>query len=144
MLDLILDIAPSGLAAPFALVLLAAVGSLGLTTTMSINILERIREIGVLRAIGASDGAVRQVVLIEGIVIGLLSWAFGAVLALPVSQLLSRTVGMALMGTPLDFRFAFGWTLIWLLLVVLLATLDSLGPARSASKLTIREVLAYE
>ncbi|MCA9974491.1 MAG: FtsX-like permease family protein, partial [Anaerolineales bacterium] len=125
-------------------VLLATVGGLGLTTTMSINILERIREIGVLRAIGASDGAVRLIVLGEGVVIGLLSWVLGSLLSLPLSRLLSRQVGLALLGIPLDYKFALDWTFIWLLLVVLLAVVASLGPARSASKLTIREVLAYE
>lgn len=124
--------------------LLAIVGSLGLTTTMSINILERIREIGVLRAIGASDGAVRQIVLGEGIAIGLLSWVFGSILAIPLSRVLSQQVGLALLGIPLDYNFALDWTFIWLLLVILLAMGASLGPARSASKLTIREVLAYE
>lgn len=125
-------------------VLLATVGSLGLTTTMSINILERIREIGVLRAIGASDNAVRVIVVTEGMTIGLLSWVLGSVVAIPLSQLLSNTVGMALLGIPLNYSFALGWTFIWLGLVILLAAAASLGPAHSASKLTIREVLAYE
>lgn len=125
-------------------ILLAAVGSLGLTTTMSINVLERIREIGVLRAIGASDNAVRQIVLAEGIVIGLLSWVSGSLLAIPLSRWLSQQVGLALLGIPLTFQFATGWTFIWLFLVIALATIASLGPARSASRLTIREVLAYE
>lgn len=125
-------------------VLLAVVGGLGLTTTMSINILERIREIGVLRAIGASDGAVQQIVLAEGIVIGLLSWAVGSLLSLPTSQLMSREVGIALLGFPLNYSFAFGGTIMWLVIIIFLATAASLGPARSASRLTIREVLAYE
>ncbi len=125
-------------------VLLATVGSLGLTTTMSINILERIREIGVLRAIGASDNAVRVIVLTEGMTIGLLSWVFGSVTAVPLSQLLSHTVGMALLGIPLNYTFALDWTFIWLVMVILLAAAASLGPAHSASRLTIREVLAYE
>ncbi|MEJ2748194.1 MAG: FtsX-like permease family protein [Anaerolineae bacterium] len=125
-------------------VLLAVVGGLGLTTTMSINILERIREIGVLRAIGASDGAVQQIVLAEGIVIGLLSWTIGSVLSLPASRLMSQEVGMALLGFPLNYSFAIGGTLLWLVIIIFLATVASLGPARSASRLTIREVLAYE
>ncbi|KAA3658970.1 MAG: ABC transporter permease, partial [Chloroflexi bacterium] len=87
-------------------ILLAVVGGLGLTTTMSINVLERIREIGVLRAIGASDHAVRQIVLVEGVFIGLLSWFVGSFLSLPIGQLLSQQVGMALLGFPLSFRFA--------------------------------------
>ena len=125
-------------------ILLAVVGGLGLTTTMSINILERIREIGVLRAIGASDGAVRQIVLAEGIVIGLLSWTVGSLLALPTSRLMSQQVGLALLGFPLNYNFAIGGTFLWLGIVIFLATVASLGPARNASRLTIREVLAYE
>ncbi len=125
-------------------ILLAVVGGLGLTTTMSINILERIREIGVLRAIGASDGAVRQIVLAEGIVIGLLSWTVGSILALPTSRLMSQQVGLALLGFPLNYNFAIGGTFLWLGIILFLAVAATLGPARSASKLTIREVLAYE
>lgn len=125
-------------------ILLAIVGGLGLTTTMSINVLERIREIGVLRAIGASDGAVRQIVLAEGVMIGLLSWLVGVVVSLPVSQLLSRQVGNAMLGFPLSFSYAFWGMVLWLVLLLALAAAASLGPARNASRLTIREVLAYE
>lgn len=125
-------------------VLLAIVGGLGLTTTMSINVLERIREIGVLRAIGASDSAVRQIVLAEGVFIGFLSWIVGSVLSLPASRILSQQVGIALMGFPLNFQFAIGGMFIWLLIIIFLAIAASLGPARNASQLTIREVLAYE
>ena len=125
-------------------ILLAVVGGLGLTTTMSINILERIREIGVLRAIGASDGAVQQIVLAEGIVIGLLSWVVGSLLSLPASRMMSQQVGMALLGFPLNYSFALGGTMMWLVIIIFLAAAASLGPARSASRLTIREVLAYE
>ena len=66
-------------------VLLALVGGLGLMGTMSINVLERTREIGVLRAIGAPNRAVAQVFILEGIAIGLLSWLMGALLAIPMT-----------------------------------------------------------
>lgn len=125
-------------------ILLAVVGGLGLTTTMSINVLERIREIGVLRAIGASDSAVRQIVLAEGMIIGVISWSVGSVLALPVSRVLSDQVGLAMLGFPLNYTFAVGGTFMWLVLLIGLAAAASLGPARNASRLTIREVLAYE
>ena len=125
-------------------VLLAIVGGLGLTTTMSINVLERIREIGVLRAIGASDGSVRLIVLAEGIVIGWLSFIAGGILSIPFSRILSQQVGMALLGSPLDYTFSINGLLLWFIIVTVLAAVASLGPARSASRLTIREVLAYE
>ncbi|PID85502.1 MAG: hypothetical protein CSA11_08840 [Chloroflexi bacterium] len=125
-------------------VLLAAVGGLGLTTTMSINVLERIREIGVLRAIGASDSAVRLIVLAEGIVIGWLSFIAGGILSVPFSHILSQQVGKALLGSPLDYTFSINGLILWFIIVTVLAAVASLGPARSASRLTIREVLAYE
>ena len=125
-------------------VLLATVGGLGLTTTMSINILERIREIGVLRAIGASDTAVRQIVIAEGIAVGFISWLLGSLLALPISHLLSDQIGLALLGIPLDYTFSVGGMVFWLVAVIFIAIAASLGPARGASRLTIREVLAYE
>ncbi|HEX5690270.1 MAG TPA: ABC transporter permease, partial [Roseiflexaceae bacterium] len=86
--------------------LLAIVGGMGLMGTMSINVIERTREIGVMRAIGASNGAVLRIVLSEGVLIGLLSWLLGAVFALPVSKLLSDAVGMAFFQSPLSYVFS--------------------------------------
>ncbi|MCL4535546.1 MAG: ABC transporter permease [Bacteroidetes bacterium] len=124
-------------------VLLAVVGGLGLMGTMSINVLERTREIGVMRAIGASDGAVRQIVIVEGLLIGVLSWFMGAALSLPLSMLLSNAVGEALFRSPLSYTFSITGALLWLGVVVVIATLASLLPARNASHLSIREALAY-
>ena len=124
--------------------LLAAVGGLGLTTTMSINIMERIREIGVLRAIGASNLSVRQIVLAEGIVIGLLSWLIGLGLSLPISAFLSEEVGLALLNVPLIYRYSMIWAIVWFFALMVIAFAASMGPARDAVRLTIREVLAYE
>lgn len=125
-------------------VLLAIVGGLGLTTTMSINVLERIREIGVLRAIGASNQAVRQIILAEGILIGLLSWFIGVAISWPVSLFLSERVGMALLGIPLNFTYSAWSAAGWFVAILVIAAVASLGPAENASRLTIREVLAYE
>ena len=66
--------------------LLASVGSIGLMGTMSLNVMERTREIGVLRAIGASDGAVISLVLVEGMIIGGISWLLGSLAGLPISR----------------------------------------------------------
>ena len=124
--------------------LLAAVGGLGLTTTMSINILERVREIGVLRAIGASNLSVRQIVLVEGIVIGVLSWTIGMLISLPISSFMSEQLGLALINIPLVFQYSIGAAVLWFFVLQGVALVASLGPARNAVRLTIREVLAYE
>jgi putative ABC transport system permease protein len=125
-------------------ILLALVGGLGLMGTMSINVLERTREIGVLRAIGAPNRGVAQVFILEGITIGLLSWILGSLLAIPVTQGLNQAVGGAIMGAPLTFAYSMPGLWIWLVVVFLLSALASFIPARNASRLTVREVLAYE
>jgi putative ABC transport system permease protein len=124
--------------------LIAVVGALGLTGTMSINVFERAREIGVMRAIGASDGAVLQIFMIEGILIGLISWFAGSILALPISKLLSDAVGMAFMQAPLHYTFSVQGAAIWVILVVVLAAAATFWPAWSATRLSVRDVLAYE
>jgi putative ABC transport system permease protein len=111
---------------------------------MSLNVLERTREIGVMRAIGASDGSVLKIVIVEGVLIGLLSWLFGAVFAVPLSRLLSDAVGVSIFQTKLSYTFSLEGVGLWLVVVIVLATLASLLPARNASRVTVREVLAYE
>jgi putative ABC transport system permease protein len=125
-------------------VLIAAVGALGLAGAMSTNVLERTREIGVMRAIGASDGAILQIVIVEGVIIGLISWFLGASLAFPAGALLANTVGVVLFQTALPYVFSAGGLLLWLGIVVVLAVVASFLPAWRASRLTVREVLAYQ
>ena len=124
--------------------LLALVGALGLTGTMSINVLERTREIGVMRAIGASSLAVGKVFVVEALCIGLLSWLAASLLALPIAMLLSYQVGMLFIQAPLTFSFSFfGWA-VWLALSLLLAVAASLAPAYNATRLCVRDVISYE
>jgi len=124
--------------------LMALVGGLGLMGTMSINVLERTREIGVLRAIGASNLSVAQVFVLEGLAIGWMSWLLGSLLAYPLTQALSQVVGETMLGVPLTFAFSTSGVWMWLVIVTILSSLASLIPARNASRLTVREVLAYE
>jgi putative ABC transport system permease protein len=125
-------------------ILLAVIGGLGLMGTMSINVLERTREIGVIRAIGASDISVLRVFITEGILIGLISWVIGVVLAFPVSQWLSEIVGQRFLYSSLSHTFSISGAVLWLVVVVFLSALASFIPAWSATRITVREVLAYE
>jgi putative ABC transport system permease protein len=125
-------------------VLTAIVGSMGLTGTMGMNVLERTREIGIMRAIGADDRAVMRTVIAEGIVIGSISFVLAVILSVPFTYLLSTIVSLAVFQTPIDVVFTYLGYAIWLGLVLVLSTVASIVPARNAARLTIREVLAYE
>lgn len=124
--------------------LLGVVGGLGLTGTMSINVVERAREIGVIRAVGASDGAVLRLFLAEGVLIGLISWGIGALLAVPISKTLSDALGMVFLSRPLSYAVSPEGVVLWLGIVLVLAAFASLLPAWRASRIAVREVLAYE
>lgn len=124
--------------------MLAVVGGLGLAGTMSLNVLERTREIGVLRAVGATDGAVRRLVLVEGLAVALMSWVLSIGLAIPLGTGLANAVAIATLQTTIDFVFSTSGMLMWLALVLVIATVASIAPAQGASRLTVREVLAYE
>ena len=125
-------------------ILTAIVGSMGLTGTMGMNVLERTREIGVMRAIGADDRAVMRTVIAEGVFIGMISFGLAVILSIPVTYLLSTIVSLAIFQTPIDIVFTYMGYAIWLGLVLALSALGSILPARNAARLTIREVLAYE
>jgi putative ABC transport system permease protein len=124
--------------------LTAVVGAMGLTGTMGMNVLERTREIGIMRAIGAADREVMRMVIVEGVLIGGISWILGIFLAIPITYLLSLIVSLAVFETPIAVVFTPAGYLIWLGVVLALSALASIVPARNAARLTIREVLAYE
>ncbi|HNT75910.1 MAG TPA: FtsX-like permease family protein [Anaerolineae bacterium] len=125
-------------------VLLAVVGGLGLGATMGLNVLERTRELGVLRAIGASHGSLRGIIVTEGVLIGLFSWVLGTVLAWPIGNLLTYGVSMAFMGTGVETRFAGFSVWLWLAIAIGVSAFASFWPARRASRMSVREALAYE
>jgi putative ABC transport system permease protein len=128
----------------FMALLSALVGSIGLTGTMGMNVMERTREIGVMRAIGADDFAIIKSVIVEGSVIGLISWVFAAVLSIPFSLLLIRIISQSMFNALLPLKLSPQGFLYWLGVVLVLSVIASVLPARSAARLTIREVLAYE
>ncbi len=124
--------------------LTATVGSMGLAGTMSMNVLERTREIGIMRAIGATDWEIIRMVIVEGMLIGLLSFGLGLILAIPFTYILATIVSNAIFATPIAVVFTPTGYVIWLGLVIILSSLASVLPARNAARLTIREILAYE
>lgn len=124
-------------------VLLAIVGVIGLTGTMSINVLESTREIGVMRATGAGHSDIYRIFITEGVVIGVIAWAVGAMIAYPMSLWLTNLLGNAI-STPLASVFSWEGVFVWLAIVIAVSALASVLPARRASQVSVRDAIAYE
>ena len=125
-------------------VLIAVVGGLGMTSTMGLNVFERTREVGVMRAVGASNGTVFQIVMAEGLFVGVISSLLSALVSIPIGWILGVGIGISLTNTPLNFAFSWTGFIYWLILVLVISTLASILPARNAVRLTVRETLVYE
>jgi putative ABC transport system permease protein len=125
-------------------VIVALVGGIGLMGSLSIAVVERTREIGVMRAIGAVSGKLLSMFVMEGVLQGLLSWALSVPFSLALSQPMARLLGQTMFGANLDFHYNFGAILIWLGVVLVVSTLASIVPARNATVISVRESLAYE
>ena len=125
-------------------ILIAVVGAMGLTGTMSMNVMERTREIGVMRAIGASNWDIQSIVIVEGIVIGLISWILSILLSIPITSVLTVGVGLQFWQSPMPFVYNLPGIFSWLFGILAIGTIASVLPARSASRLTIKDILAYE
>ena len=124
--------------------MVAVVGGLGLAGTMSLNVMERTREIGIMRSIGAGDGEIRRLVLLEGLLVGFISWIMAIPLSLPLTYMFCYALGNAFFGRTLVLSVIPMGMLIWLAIVFLLSVFASLLPARRASKMSISETLSYE
>jgi len=122
---------------------LGIVGALTLASTMSLSVVERTREFGVMQTLGATPARVIWVVVSEALFVGGLSWLAAVVLALLLSSAIGAGIGSALFGGPLPLVLSPVALAAWLVVVLLGSAGASALPARSASRLTIRETLAY-
>ena len=123
---------------------MALVGTLGLMSTMSMNVMERTREIGVMRAIGATPTKIRNLVVWEGLSIGVLSMVLAFLFSLLLSVFLGRMIGNMAFRTPLPLTISLLAGVIWIAIVVIGSYIATIFPARRANAITTREALAYE
>jgi putative ABC transport system permease protein len=126
-----------------ASLVIVLVGGLGLASMMTINVLERTREIGVMKAIGATPRTVIKMIAGEALFVAGASW----ILSMGLSLLLIRVLGPAARaahGASLPNAFSLSASAFWLVLVVAIALVASAAPAARAGKLVVREALAHE
>jgi len=124
--------------------LMIVVGGLGLAATMSLNVLERSREIGVMRAVGAPHTAIFGMIEAEGLVIAVLSWLVALPLSVPMSVLLGRAFSRIMFEVPVRYLPEIGAAARWLAVVIVVAVISCAWPAVRAMRITTARALAYE
>ncbi len=117
------------------------IAALGIVNTLTMNVIERVREIGILRAAGMTRRQVWRSVVVEAGVLGLAGAILGIVLGLVVGALMTMVTG----GRP-DLTDGVPWPVVGLALVlgVAVAMLAAAYPARIASRLSIVRAVQYE
>lgn len=124
-------------------IVIGVVGSIALSGILSLNALERWREIGVMRAIGASSLEVVGLFVGEGLILGWLSWLIALPFSIPAGRLMTQILATVINGKLL-YHYTFRGALYWLGIVTLLSILASWWPARGALRISVRESLAYQ
>jgi len=127
-----------------ASVLVIIVGIMGLISSSGINIIERMREIGIMRSYGASAKNIRHIVIYENLITGIISWIFAILLAIPFSIFFGNYFGNTFLSKPLDNAFSLLGIAIWLGLIIIINVVVSILTAQKAIKLPINQVLIYE
>jgi len=123
-----------------AAIVMAVIGAIGLLSTLSMSVFERLREIGIMRSIGAGSVTIASQFLTEGMLVGLSAWLVAVPLAYLIAQglLASMEIGMEGVG--------FDPSALWIGLVgmIVITVLASLGPSLSAARKTVSEILRYQ
>jgi ABC-type antimicrobial peptide transport system permease subunit len=133
----------SGLLLVIALISLL-VGAMGLASAISISVVERYREIAVLKAIGGRGSAIVALFTTEALCIGLMGWSLSAGFASAISRRIVGILGSAVIGYEFTYRASLPGLLLALAVAMSVALLAALAPVRSAMKLTLREGLRSE
>jgi putative ABC transport system permease protein len=120
------------------------VGGLGLASTMGLAVLERTREIGVLRAIGATHRAILTMVQVEGLTIAIMSWIVAVPLSIPMSVILANAFSRIMMRVPVTWLPDVTGVVLWLGLAVLVSLIACAWPAIRATRVTTAAALSYE
>jgi putative ABC transport system permease protein len=120
--------------------IMAAVGAIGLLAALSMAVFERQKEIGVMRSIGASSGAIVTQFLVEGILVGFIAWAVAVPLSYLIGSALADQIGF---GT-FSFTYPPQVLVLGFTGILIIATIASIWPSLSAARKTVSDILRYQ
>ncbi len=119
------------------------VGALGVINTMTMNVIERVREIGVLRSIGVTRGQLLGLILSEAAAMGALGALFGVLIALPLSHL-SITRMSEISGFPVNYLFSPQAFVAGVLTALVVSQIAAVYPTWRAGRINIVEAVKEE
>jgi putative ABC transport system permease protein len=123
------------------LILSVIISAFGIVNTLGLSIYERIRELGLLRAVGMSKRQVKRMIRVEAVIIAVL----GAILGLAIGILFGWALQRALSDVGVDrLAIPFGQLAVMLIVAALIGVLAAIWPARRAAKLNVLEAISYE
>jgi putative ABC transport system permease protein len=122
-------------------VVMLAVCALGLASSTSVSVIERTREIGVLKAIGGRGGAIRGIFLWEAVFVALIGWGIATVLAPIPSEIVSTNFGIVMVQYPFNYKAEIWSIPMAACIALIIAILASILPAQAAARHSVREAI---
>ncbi|MFH1548144.1 MAG: FtsX-like permease family protein, partial [Candidatus Omnitrophota bacterium] len=131
------------------LTLIVIVASFNIASTLIVMVMEKKRQIGILKAIGATSADIRKIFLYQGLIIGFCGAVLGCLVGLVLGILLKKYHFIALSEEIYSMPYLpikLEWTMFAVvgLLALFICLLATIYPASRASKLTVGETLRYE
>lgn len=124
--------------------LAVVVGGLSIASAIGINVAERKRELGILRAIGVNRRQMISMISLEVILMGLAGWLLGVILSYPISILTGNYFGQIFLHSDLSNTLSVQGAFIWLAISITVAFVSGLVPAFKTARSPLKEMLAYE
>jgi putative ABC transport system permease protein len=141
----VLELVEQPFAVTYALEVIAIlVALLGVTNALYASILERTRELGVLRAIGATQRQVRRIILVEGGIMGVIGGCCGLLAGVLLAVILIFVINRQVFGWTLQMTLPVPFACAALGLLVGATILASVQPARRAARVHLTEAVQYE
>jgi putative ABC transport system permease protein len=125
----------------FMLAFLAFPSLIAMLNTLAISVLERTREIGMIRAVGGTRKQIRRMVVAEALLLASVGTAFGILSGMYLGYIIVKALGALF---PMDYTFPLGGILAGIAIGLLFGALAAILPARQAARMQVVEALRYE
>ena len=128
----------------FLSIMIIIVGTIGLSGTLCLNVLERAREIGIMRVVGGINKKLNKIIFIEGLFIMLVAGFIGIIISCILTVVCNSLLGKMFFSAPLGFQINILGIILWCIISTIATYLASRVPFKKMNKMVTREILVYE